>query len=182
MRKPPERKPPEEDIRAFRDAVRGAKPLRHQPRVRHRPKPPPPRARFRRLGEAEVLEDSLVLTPIDLDVEFGDALSYRRGGVQDAVMRRLRRGYYRVEAELDLHGLIVAEAKRELRDFLSRCIARQQRCVRVIHGKGLGSGPRGPVLKQAVNVILRRTENVVAFCSANQRDGGTGAIYVLLQG
>jgi len=97
-------------------------------------------------------------------------------------MRRLRRGYYRVEAELDLHGLIVAEAKRELRDFLARCIARQQRCVRIIHGKGLGSGPRGPVLKQAVNVILRRTENVVAFCSANPRDGGTGAIYVLLQG
>ncbi|MCE2714562.1 MAG: Smr/MutS family protein, partial [Acidibacter sp.] len=174
------RKPPEEDVRAFREAVRGAKPLQHQPRVRHRPKPPPPRARFRRLGEAEVLEDSLVLTPIDLDVEFGDDLSYRRGGVQDAVMRRLRRGYYRVEAELDLHGLIVAEAKRELRDFLARCIARQQRCVRIIHGKGLGSGPRGPVLKQAVNVILRRTENVVAFCSANQRDGGTGAIYVLL--
>jgi DNA-nicking Smr family endonuclease len=114
-------------------------------------------------------------------VEFGDELTYRRGGVQDAVMRRLRRGHYRVESELDLHGLTVPEAKQELRDFLARCIARQQRCVRIIHGKGLGSGPRGPVIKQAVNVILRRTEHVVAFCSARQVDGGTGAIYVLLQ-
>jgi len=175
------RKPPEEDVRAFREAVRGAKPLRHQPRVRHRSKPAP-RALFRRLSEAEVLEESLVLTPSDLDVEFGEELTFRRGGVQDAVMRRLRRGHYRVEAELDLHGLIVPEAKQELRDFLARCIAHQHRCVRIIHGKGLGSGPRGPVIKQAVNVILRRTEHVVAFCSARQVDGGTGAIYVLLQG
>ena len=97
-------------------------------------------------------------------------------------MRRLRRGHYRVEMELDLHGLIVPEAKQALREFLSRAIARQCRCVRIIHGKGLGSGPRGPVIKQAVNVILRRTEPVVAFCSARQVDGGTGAIYVLLSG
>ena len=96
-------------------------------------------------------------------------------------MRRLRRGYYRVESELDLHGLTVPEAKAAMRDFLARTIARQSRCVRVIHGKGLGSGPRGPVIKQAVNVILRRTDAVVAFCTARPVDGGTGAIYVLLK-
>ena len=96
-------------------------------------------------------------------------------------MRRLRRGHYRVESELDLHGLTVPEAKQALRDFLSRVIARQSRCVRIIHGKGRGSGPRGPVLKKAVNVILRRTDAVVAFCTARPVDGGTGAIYVLLQ-
>lgn len=175
------RKPSDEDVRTFRDAVRGARPLKVAPRIAaHRPKPKP-RARFRRLGEAEVLEDSLHLTPADLDVEFGEDLTFRRTGIQDAVMRRLRRGYYRVESELDLHGLTLAEAKAELRDFLSRAIARQSRCVRIIHGKGLGSGPRGPVLKQAVNVILRRTDPVLAFCSARQIDGGTGAIYVLLQ-
>ena len=82
--------------------------------------------------------------------------------------------------QLDLHGLILAEAKQALRDFLARSLATQCRCVRIIHGKGRGSGARGPVLKQAVNVILRRTESVVAFCSARQVDGGTGAIYVLL--
>jgi DNA-nicking Smr family endonuclease len=175
------RKPSEDDIRVFRDAVKGTRPLGATPRVRpNRPKPKP-RARFRRLGEAEVLEESLQLSPIDLEVEFGEELTYRRSGIQDAVMRRLRRGYYRVESELDLHGLTVPEAKSAMRDFLARAIARQCRCVRVIHGKGLGSGPRGPVIKQAVNVILRRTDPVVAFCSARPVDGGTGAIYVLLQ-
>lgn len=175
------RKPTEEDIRAFREAVKGTRPLRATPRVHpHRPKPKP-RAQFRRLGEAEVLEDSLQLSPADLEVEFGEELTFRRSGIQDAVMKRLRRGYYRVESELDLHGLTVPEAKNELRDFLARVIARQCRCVRIIHGKGRGSGPRGPVIKQAVNVILRRTDLVVAFCSARPVDGGTGAIYVLLQ-
>jgi DNA-nicking Smr family endonuclease len=175
------RKPSEDDIRAFRDAVKGTRPLSATPRVRpNRPKPKP-RARFRRLGEAEVLEDSLQLSPIDLEVEFGEELTYRRSGIQDAVMRRLRRGHYRVESELDLHGLTVPEAKSAMRDFLARAIARQCRCVRVIHGKGLGSGPRGPVIKQAVNVILRRTDAVVAFCTARPVDGGTGAIYVLLK-
>ncbi|MBU3671326.1 MAG: DNA mismatch repair protein MutS [Sinobacteraceae bacterium] len=174
--------PPAEDVQAFREAVRGTQPLRHTPRVPPRRKPPPAKALFRRQGEAEVLEESLTLTPGDLDVEFGEELSYRRNGIQDAVMRRLRRGHYRVEIELDLHGMIVPEAKQALREFLARAIARQCRCVRIIHGKGLGSGPRGPVIKQAVNVILRRTEPVVAFCSARQVDGGTGAIYVLLSG
>ncbi|MFM8845985.1 MAG: Smr/MutS family protein [Gammaproteobacteria bacterium] len=161
--------------------MKGTRPLKAAPKIRpHRPQPKP-RAQFRRLGEAEVLEDSLHLSPADLEVEFGEELTYRRSGIQDAVMRRLRRGHYRVESELDLHGLTVPEAKQALRDFLSRVIARQSRCVRIIHGKGLGSGPRGPVLKKAVNVILRRTDAVVAFCTARPVDGGTGAIYVLLQ-
>lgn len=175
------RKPLEDDIRAFRDAVKGTRPLSATSRVRpNRPKPKP-RARFRRLGEAEVLEDSLQLSPIDLEVEFGEELTFRRSGIQDAVMRRLRRGYYRVESELDLHGLTVPGAKSAMRDFLARAIAKQCRCVRVIHGKGLGSGPRGPVIKQSTNVILRRTDAVVAFCTARPVDGGTGAIYVLLK-
>jgi DNA-nicking Smr family endonuclease len=173
------RKPSDDDIRAFREAVKGVKPLRHPPRFTHRKKPAA-KALFRRLDEAEVLDQSLYLSPADLEVESGDELSFRRNGVQDAVMRRLRRGHYRVEAELDLHGLVLAEAKQALRDFLARSLAVQCRCVRIIHGKGRGSGTRGPVLKQAVNVILRRTESVVAFCSARQVDGGTGAIYVLL--
>jgi DNA-nicking Smr family endonuclease len=173
------RKPGDDEIRVFREAVKDVKPLRHAPRVSHRKKPPA-KARFRRLDEEEVLDQSLYLSPADLEVETGDELNFRRNGVQDAVMRRLRRGHYRVESELDLHGLILAEAKQALRDFLARALAAQCRCVRIIHGKGRGSGARGPVLKQAVNVILRRTESVVAFCSARQVDGGTGAIYVLL--
>lgn len=169
----------DDDARTFREAVRGARPLRHPPRVSHRNRPPP-RARFRRADQAAVLEESLALSAAELEVESGDELSFRRAGVQDGVMRKLRRGHYRVEAELDLHGLVVDEAREALRSFLARAVARHQRCVRIVHGKGLGSGPRGPVLKKAVNLILRKAAPVVAFCSARQIDGGTGAIYVLI--
>lgn len=171
----------DEDTRAFREAVRGVQPLRQTPRVNPRAsKRPPPRARFQRADRTAVLEESLVLSAADLDVEFGDELMFRRVGVQDGVMRKLRRGQYRVESELDLHGLIVDEARAVLRSFLAHAIARHHRCVRIVHGKGLGSGPRGPVLKKAVNLILRKNAAVVAFCSARPVDGGTGAMYVLI--
>ena len=173
------RKPAEEDTRLFREAMRGVRPLDHPPRVTHRRKPKP-KARFRRRDEVEVLAASLELSESQLDVETGESLNFRRPGVQDTVLRKLRRGQYRIESEIDLHGLTLREAKAELRVFLARAIARQLRCVRIVHGKGLGSGPRGPVLKHAVNGLLQRTDRVVAFCSARPVDGGTGAIYVLL--
>lgn len=171
----------EDDAHAFREAVRGAQPLRHKPRVSQRIRPrPAPRARFQRADEAAVLAESLELSALELEVESGDELTFRRPGVQDGVMRKLRRGHYRVESELDLHGLVVDEARDALRAFLAQAITRHQRCVRIVHGKGLGSGPRGPVLKRAVNLILRKNAAVVAFCSARPVDGGTGAMYVLL--
>jgi len=167
-----------DDKRLFRDAVRDVKRLRTNPRVT--PPKPRPRARFARLDNLEVLQESLNLAPGDLLVETGDELSFRRAGVQDAVLRKLRRGQYRVEAELDLHGLTVAQSKVELRDFLLNAQRAGMRCVRIIHGKGLGSGHRGPVLKNTANVLLQRTDAVPAFSSARPVDGGTGAIYVLL--
>ena len=169
----------DEERRVFREAMCDVQPLAHAPRVSHRRKPKP-KARFRRRDEAEVLIESLKFSEAQLDVETGDSLNFRRPGVQDTVLRKLRRGQYRIESEIDLHGLTLREAKAELRVFLARAIARQLRCVRIVHGKGLGSGPRGPVLKHAVNGLLQRTDRVVAFCSARPVDGGTGAIYVLL--
>lgn len=163
----------------FRDAVRGTRPLQHSPRVTWQRKPAP-RARFTRQDRYEVLAESMTVSAAELDVEVGDELRFRREGVQDAVLRKLRRGVYRVDAEIDLHGLTEKEAREALRDFLARAVAQQLRCVRIVTGKGLRSGPRGPVLKVAVNAILRKTGPVVAFCSARQIDGGTGAVYVLL--
>lgn len=163
----------------FRAAVHGTRPLQQQPRVTWQRKPPP-RARFTRQDRLEVLADSMTITAVELDVEVGDELRFRREGVQEAVLRKLRRGLYRVDAEIDLHGLIETEARQALRDFLARAVAEQLRCVRIVTGKGLRSGPRGPVLKVAVNAILRKTAPVAAFCSARQIDGGTGAVYVLL--
>ena len=98
----------------------------------------------------------------------------------ETVLRRLRRGQYRVEDEIDLHGLTVQEASEQLSAFLRAARARQLRCVRIIHGKGLRSGTRGPVLKNTVNALLRRCDPVLAFASARPVAGGTGAALVLL--
>ena len=159
--------------------MRDAKPLKQ-------PKRPPerdrrrPRAASRRADEARVLADLLAFDAHDLDVESGDELGFRRDGISDAVLRRLRRGEYSIRDEIDLHGLTQDEARAALGAFLAEAVAHGQRCVRIIHGKGLGSGHRGPVLKSAVNRWLRRHGAVVAFCSARRNDGGTGALYVLL--
>ena len=86
-----------------------------------------------------------------------------------------------MQAELDLHGLTLAEAKPRLADFIDYNASQGKYCVRIVHGKGLGSGERGPVLKNAVNRWLRKWDSVLAFVSTTQVDGGTGAVYVLLQ-
>lgn len=170
----------EDEKRLFRDAVRGVKRLRQAAQPRQAPKPRA-RATFARRDELEVLRESLQLEPGDLFVETGDELSFRRAGVSEKLVRKLRRGEFRCEAELDLHGFTVSQAKLALREFLEAMLREHCRCVRVVHGKGLRSGHRGPVLKQTVNALLQRTDAVLAFSSARQVDGGTGALYVLLK-
>ena len=170
-----------EDARLFREAVAGVRPLRPAP-------PPPhasrarPRARFTRADREAVLRESLDGASGDPHLAGGDELLFHRPQVSRAVLRRLRRGEFRVQREIDLHGLTVAEAKLALRQFLIEALEQQVRCVRVIHGKGLRSGHRGPVLKATVSAVLRRTGAVLAYVSARPVDGGTGALYVLLAG
>ena len=121
-----------------------------------------------------------IIAPEDA-VGGGDPLSFRRPGVRDQEMRKLRRGLYPVEDELDLHGLNQAAARDSLSDFLEINRDAGRRCVRIVHGKGYRSGARGPILKIAVNAWLRRHSDVMAFTSARAIDGGTGAVYVLLR-
>jgi len=167
------------DALLFRDAVRDVKPMAPRSNAALAKRKPPARARFTAADRAAVLVESL--QGLDGDItDTGDEISFRRDGVQDSVVRKLKRGEYRVEDVCDLHGLRVDEAKAHLREFLAVVLARNLRCVRIIHGKGKGSGPRGPVLKTAVNMILRKTGPVLAFTSARRVDGGTGAINVLL--
>ena len=176
------RLPPRDEVpddSAFRDAIGDVRPLPARP-VAPGPAPPPPRARFRRADDRQVLAESLEPGPGEWLVETGDELLFRRANVPASVLAGLRRGAYAVEDEIDLHGLTSAAARDALRDFLGEALARRLHCVRVVHGKGLRSGPRGPVLKHAVNVWLRRVDRVLAFASAPRRDGGTGAVYVLL--
>ncbi|HVS78478.1 MAG TPA: Smr/MutS family protein [Steroidobacteraceae bacterium] len=173
-----------EDVRLFREAVRDVKPLRRPGQAvqppSERPARPRPAARFTRADRLAVLEESLREDVVDPDLASGEELVFHRAGIQSSVLRKLRRGDYRVQGEIDLHGLTVAEAKQALRDFLTQALLRQWRCVRIIHGKGLRSGHRGPVLKGMVGAMLRKVGPVLAYVSARQVDGGTGAVYVLL--
>ncbi len=169
----------DEERELFRAAVRDVRPLRNAKRPPERERKRP-RASSRRADEAQVLADSLSFDPADLDVESGDELRYRREGVAESVLQRLRRGEYAVRDEIDLHGMTQDEARRALANFLGEAVLHGHRCVRIIHGKGRGSGNRGPVLKSAVNRWLRRHAVIRAFCSARRNDGGTGAAYVLL--
>lgn len=114
-------------------------------------------------------------------IETGDELLFQRPGVSGTVWRRLRRGHYAIESELDLHGCVVAEAREQVALFLKEAQTRGQRCVRIIHGKGLSSAAKLPILKVKVNHWLRQKDAVLAFCSARAVDGGTGAVYVLLR-
>lgn len=170
----------DDDEALFRQAVAGARPLSHD-RVEVPRPAPPARARMRREDDRQVLEESLAADIESMEWRNGDALRYRRPEIGERTLRKLARGGYRVEAELDLHGYTVREAREVLREFLADCEYFRWRCVRVIHGKGRGSGHRGPRLKGSVDGWLRRVDAVQAFVSARQVDGGSGAVYVLLR-
>jgi len=110
-----------------------------------------------------------------------EILSYRTAGIQNRVMLRLRRGTIPVEASLDLHGLTVHEAHAELSRFIRHSCRCGRQCVLVIHGKGLSSRSGIPVLKLNVSHWLQSDPDVLAYHSARRRDGGAGALYVLLR-
>jgi DNA-nicking Smr family endonuclease len=164
----------------FRRAMADARPMRtdtvEPPRRRVRPV-----ARFSRLDERQALRESLEADPHAMEIANGSALWYRHPSVNLKTMRRLARGGVSVQACVDLHGMNSDEAREALSRFIEQSMVRGYTCIRVVHGKGLGSGHKGPVLKRKVDQWLRRWEPVLAFVSARQADGGTGAAYVLLR-
>ena len=170
----------DDDGELFQRAMRGTRPLDAESRAVDDTPKPRPRAKFRRADDAEVMRESLDADIDTAEYDNADFLRYQRPGVGRRTMRMLSRGRYSVQAEIDLHGMTVAEARPRLADFIDYSSKRGHRCVLVVHGKGRGSGARGPVLKGGVNRWLRNRESVLAFVSARQVDGGTGAVYVLL--
>lgn len=166
----------------FRRAVAGATPLPPSDRAELKRPRPGPLARQRHADERQVLVDALA-DPWDWEaaVSTGEELYFVRPGVPTAAMRKLRRGGWVLQAELDLHGLTGDEARVALAGFLNRCMVEDRRCVRIIHGKGLGSKNRLPVLKNKVRHWLTQREDVLAFCQARTVDGGAGAVLVLLK-
>lgn len=169
-----------EDQALFRASVDDVKPLPQSP-IPSPPPPPPARPRPKERKEPPLIDDRLSdgheATPLEND----DELLFSRSGLQHKVLRKLRRGQIPISAELDLHGLRVEEARQALSHFLHRCQLEQQQCVRIIHGKGYRSANNQAVLKSKVNHWLRQHDEVLAFCSAQVRHGGTGAAYVLLR-
>jgi DNA-nicking Smr family endonuclease len=168
------------DLDLFREIVGEVKPVPQQRAEPHHPRPKP-QPRFTREAEQRVMIDALSDAFEPDEHETGEELLYCGPGVQQSTFRKLRRGQIIVRAELDLHGLTSAEARPAVAEFLQASRRLGIRCVRIIHGKGLGSRHRGPVLKTKLNIWLRQREEVLAFASARPVDGGTGAVYVLLR-
>ena len=167
----------------FYDAMQGVVPLAHAVRVEHeRPRPAPlPLQRLR--DEASALRESLHSTARpEAGTGTGEELIYVRAGVPRNVLRNLRRGHWVIREDLDLHGLTAPEARIATATFLAACVQRGVRCVRIVHGKGLRSRNREPVLKRKVGHWLMQRDEVLAFCEARPTDGGSGAVVVLLRG
>ena len=172
-----------EALDQFREAVGDVTPIGRHGRYLHPLVAPPPLPLSLFRDERQVILDSL-RDPVRWDewVETGEDASYVRPGLSRQTLRRLRRGEWVTQAELDLHGLTKVEAKHELAEFLAECKRRGVRCVRIIHGKGLRSPNREPVLKLHVRHWLMQRDEVLAFVSARPVDGGEGAVVVLLRG
>jgi len=143
---------------------------------------PDPIPQQTRANEIAVLGE--LLAPVaddDSGLETGEELRFLRPGLRLDVLRKLRRGYWVLQGELDLHGMTRVEAHAAVAVFLADALKHGRRCLRIVHGKGLGSKNREPVLKAQLGRWLARREEVLAFCQARRHDGGSGALVVLLK-
>ena len=167
------------DAALFREAIG---PIREiaAPAATPMPPKPVPRARMRERDEAEALLSSREQPFALTDSRASDSLAYRRDGISERIWRKLRRGQFAVQDEIDLHHQRVSEAEALLRAFLLECRERDHLCVRVVHGKGLHSKAGMPILKNLVETTLRRRSDVLAYTSAPAAMGGGGAVLVLL--
>ena len=142
----------------------------------------PQKRRTQAEDDAAVLRESLSdAFEVDHLLEDDPSLSFTRAGVGSDVVRKLRKGVWPVQDELDLHGMRRDTARDQLGDFLSRAAKRKLRCVCVIHGKGLGSAGGEPVLRSMVHSWLEQKDDVIAFCAANVDGRSHGALLVLLR-
>ena len=168
-----------DDAALFRAAIGPVREM-DAPAAPPAPAPPSPRPRQREADEAAALEASHHFPTALAASLYGEAIDYLAEGFSPRILRRLKRGQYSVQDEIDLHRMTGSEAESALRLFLQECRAADRHCIRIVHGKGLRSGPEGPVLKGLVEHWLRRRADVLAYASAPPAQGGTGAVLVLL--
>ena len=165
----------------FQTAVKNARPLNIDVPFTEKTYPKPIAKQFIR-DEKQALRDSLSddFYPAH-ELESGEELLYLRTGQSPDVLSKLRRGFWVVQSQIDLHGLISDEAREYVAEFLGSCKKRNIRCVRIVHGKGLGSRNREPVLKHKLRNWLMQKDEVIAYAQAKPEDGGSGAVIVLLK-
>ena len=172
---------PAEDSSLFREAVKDVKPITATEKQTFKIKPKPVPLQFIR-DEQQALVDSLSDHYIPAhELETGEELLYLRDGHSPDILRKLRRGHWVIQAKIDLHGLISDEARQYVSSFISDCKKRGVRCVRIVHGKGLGSKNREPILKNKLRGWLMQKDEVIAYAEAKKQDGGSGAVIVLLK-
>ena len=171
------------DESIFREAMNGVSPLSNKNSdiaYHEESKPVAKQLQHQEESISEIndpLSDELEVEEFDSE----DTLSFCETGIQKSVFRKLRSGNYRISDELDLHGTTLKQAKKILMYYLQEAIQFESCCIRIIHGKGHRSGNNKPVLKTYVNHWLEEHERVLAFHSAKPKDGGAGAVYVLLK-
>ncbi len=165
----------------FTRAVGQVQPIAAKPRVQVNIPAPVPRRLQQDIDDAAALQESMsdefdVSTLLDVD----DQMSFRRPGIGTDVTRKLRKGEWSIPGQIDLHGLRSDEARNAVGQFIRDAKRMGWRCVRVVHGKGLGSPGKEPVLKSKVQRWLVQKNEVLAFVQAKPSDGGAGALVVLL--
>ena len=178
-----ERREQEREANLFRHSMGDVTPIKAAPRVPLPTPRPLPIAHQRMADEEAALQESLSDEfSIDTLLDVDETLSFARGGIGPDVMRKLRGGGWVMQDQLDLHGLRTDQAREALGQFIRNAVKRGFRCVRIIHGKGLGSMNKKPVLKSKVRNWLVQKDEVIAFVQARAADGGSGALVVLLKG
>ncbi len=166
----------------FRTAVGAVQPLVHERRAHLLPAPPAPVAKQQARDDAAALQEAISdVVDIDRMLDTDDHLSFRRPGIGVDVTTKLRRGEWAVQRQIDLHGLRTDEAREALVRFIRTAHQQGIRCVRVVHGKGLGSPGKTPVLKGKVQRWLVQKSEILAYVQATPAQGGAGALMVLLQ-
>jgi DNA-nicking Smr family endonuclease len=172
----------EDDEALLREALKDVARIPDAGKATLRRQPPRPIPVQKLRDDKQVLQESLSdQLPFEVGLETGDELVFLRDGLSNMVLRKLRRGHWVNQDELDLHGSRSEEARQLLVAFLNDALASGLRCVRVVHGKGLRSENREPVLKRKVGNWLAQRDEVLAFVQARPEDGGSGAVVVLLK-
>jgi DNA-nicking Smr family endonuclease len=181
MHKKTNKEQSDSDNKEFREAVKGTKRIYcdridlQKDKIKKKP------LKFKKIIDKSEMSDYLSDEWETIPVDFEESLSFNDNGVDFKTMQALKKAKIFPEDHLDLHGFTMVQAREELSEFLHFAILHDIRCVRIIHGKGYKAQQNYPLLKNKVNSWLRQHPQVLAFHSAMPKDGGTGAVYVLLR-